>query len=182
MPFEICALICTEEAIAVDKWTSSTCKAYHDALLSALRLVYPSKIESWYDKPFLKSPTGTRKYWVRVLNRRAEIWQAAADKKAAAPLYQEPLKDRIRRKIAERKSARINSLSVSFKKSTPKKSALTSEHKRRSGLSSDSDEAAAAVIDLSQSPATSSTSPPSCSSSASTTSSDSPPKAAPHPK
>ena len=185
LPFDLCALMCKEEATATEKWSTGNCATYHKAVLSALRLVYPNKTEAWFAKPFLQSPTGAAKYWARVLTRRAQIWQAAADKKASTslpPPYQEPLQDRIRRKIAERKAARINSLSRSFSGSRSKASAASSVRKQPSGLSSDSDETAATVIDLSQSPAASSASAPSGPSSASSTSGDSPPKAAPHPK
>lgn len=185
LPFDLCALMCKEEAHNVEKWSTQTCVDYHKAVISALGLVYPNKIKSWFDKPFLKNPKSAAKYWCRVLSRRAEIWQAAADREAAnslPPPHQEPLRDRIRRKIAERKAKRINSLSVAFTPSASKSRSVESTPKPTIGLSSDSDEASATVIDLSQSPAPSAASAPSCSSSASTVSSDTPPKAAPHPK
>ena len=185
LPFDLCALMCKEEVENVKHWSTSTCASYHAAVISALGLVYPNKIKSWYDKPFLKSPRGTAKYWCTVLSRRAEIWQVAADRKAAnslPPPHQEPLRDRIRRKIAERKAERINSLSVSFTPSASKSHPVKPARKPSTGLSSDSDEPSATVIDLSQSPAPSSASVPSSSASASSASTDSPPKTAPHPK
>ena len=178
LPFDLCASMCKEEADNVKKWSPDTCATYHKALISALKLVYPNKVKSWFDKPFLRNPTSTAVYWARVLTRRSEIWQAAADRRAATtlpPPHQEPLKDRIRRRIAERKAERLNSLSVSFR-SSKARSFSSPPPKASVSLSSDSDEPSATVIDLSQSPAASS------SSNTSPASSDSPPKAAPHPK
>lgn len=182
LPFDLCALLCKEEGMAAAQWTPHRCIKLHRAVLSALKLVYPSKMKSWFQKPFLRSPTGTAKYWAQVLTRRAEIWQAAADRAAARALPpQESLKDRIRRKIAERKAERVNSLSAAFRPKGRKASArrLTPPaQKLRSGLSSDSDDAVNNVIDLSQSPAAASSS---ASSHAASTSAGSPPKMAPHP-
>ena len=159
---------------------------FHKPVLAALKLVYPNKVDAWFKKPFLRDPAGAAKYWSKVLVRRSEIWYAAAKRKAAEslpPPFQEPLKDRIRRKIAERKAARVNSLSVSFRRSASKAPLKSLPPEPAGlGLSSDSDEPSAHVIDLSQSPAASSASTPSSVSSASSASSNSAPKAAPHPK
>ena len=186
LPFDLCALIVKEEADAVEKWSKRTCSEFHEPVIAALKLVYPNKVDAWFKKPFLCSPTGAAMYWAKVLIRRSEIWSAAAERKAAQslpPPFQEPLKERIRRKIAERKAARVNSLSVSFRRSASKAPVKTPPPKPTGvGMSSDSDEPSAHVIDLSQSPAASSASAPSCPSSASSASTGSPPKAAPHPK
>ena len=185
LPFDLCALMCKEEAEAVEKWSRKTCAEFHKPVLAALKLVYPNKVDAWFKKPFLRDPAGAAKYWSKVLVRRSEIWYAAAKRKAAEslpPPFQEPLKDRIRRKIAERKAARVNSLSVSFRRSASKAPLKSLPPEPTLGLSSDSDEPSANVIDLSQSPAASSASTPSSVSSASSASSNSAPKAAPHPK
>ena len=149
LPFDICTELCKEEAQTVAAWNPSTCKRFHEAVVSALRLVYPHKRDSWFESPFLLSPTGAAKYWSRVLSRRADIWRTAATK--AKALHRESLQQKIRRKIDERRQSRIKSLSKSaavaandpFK--TPVKSL-------RSVLSSDSDDETNNVIDLSQSP------------------------------
>lgn len=184
LPFDICALMCKEEADLVKGWSASTCAMYHKALISALKLVYPNKMEAWYDKPFLRSPLGTAKYWARVVTRRAEIWQIAADKAAAAfATPPESQKQRIRRRIAERKAQRLSTLQVACSRSPPRNvlPPPLPARKARSGLSSDSDEASAAVIDLSQSPPASSSSSASVPSSASSSSASTPSKTAPSP-
>ena len=172
LPFDLCAELCKEEANEVSAWDSSTCQRMHEAILSALKLVYPHKKDQWFKRPFLVSPTGAAKYWARVLMRRFEIWSAAARKSAA--LHRESLEQKIRRKISERRAARMKSLSKSALAQSldPYKTPVRNKH---TGLSSDSDDENQNVIDLSQSPAASS------SSSAASASAPTP-KAAPHPK
>ena len=172
LPFDLCAELCKEEASEVSAWDPATCKRMHEAVLSALRLVYPHKKDAWFSRPFLVSPSGAAKYWSRVLMRRCEIWTAAAKKVAA--LHRESLEQRIRRKINERRMARMKSLSKGALAITPDPY-KTPVRKQHPGLSSDSDDDHQPVIDLSQSPAASS-------SGSSASASVSPPKAAPHPK
>ena len=173
LPFDLCAELCKEEAEEVAAWDSTTCESMHDAVMSALRLVYPHKKEIWFSKPFLVDPRGAATYWSRVLMRRHEIWSAAAKK--AAALRKESLTQKIRRKIRERSVMRSKALSKAalLPKGDPFKTPVRRQH---SGLSSDSDDENHKVIDLSQSPASAS------SSSSSTGASKAPPKAAPHPK
>ena len=150
LPFDICAELCREEAESVAAWDSSTRRRLHRAVISALRLVYPHKKDSWFKSPFLVSPSGAATYWSKVLTRRADIWKTAAAK--AKSLHRESLQQRIRRKINERRQSRIKSLSKSAAAaaSNPFKTPVKVS---RSTLSSDSDGESNKVIDLSQSPA-----------------------------
>ena len=150
LPFEICAELCKEEAEAVAAWNLGTRRRRHRAVISALRLVYPHKKESWFQSPFLLSPSGAAKYWTRVLTRRADIWKTAAA--TAKSLHRESLQQKIRRKISERRQSRIKLLSRSaaVAANDPFKTPVRTS---RSPLSSDSDDEPNKVIDLSQSPA-----------------------------
>ena len=136
LPFDLCAIMCKEEADLVSGWAAATCAMYHEALLSALKLVYPNKVKEWFNKPFLRSPLGTAKYWVRVLTRRSEIWQTAAHKAeapaaAAFATPPESLKQRIRRRIAERRAVRLNRLQGLFGRPPQKDVALFSTPARK---------------------------------------------------
>ena len=68
LPFDLCALIVKEEADAVEKWSKRTCSEFHEPVIAALKLVYPNKVDAWFEKPFLCSPTGAAKYWSKVLS------------------------------------------------------------------------------------------------------------------
>ena len=172
LSFEVCAELCREEAESVAAWKPSTRKRMHRAVISALRLVYPHKKDSWFQSPFLLSPSGTAKYWSRVLVRRADIWKTAAE--SAKSLHRESLQQKIRRKINERRQSRIKSLSRSAAAASndPFKTPVRAS---RSVLSSDSDDEPHKVIDLSKSPAEAS------SKSAGAAAADASPKLAPAP-
>lgn len=173
LPFDLCAELCKEEAEEVAAWDNSTCLSMHDAIMSALKLVYPHKKNEWFSRPFLVNPRGAAKYWSRVLMRRFEIWSAAAKK--AAALRKESLTQKIRRKIRERSMSRSKALSKAalLPKRDPFKTPVRKKH---TGLSSDSEEDDPKIIDLSQLPAAASSSAASASKASAT------PKAAPHPK
>jgi len=111
--FGVCAEICEEEAKAAHSWSSHERKTYHPMVISALRIIYPDKKESWFNKPFLLSPKGTAIYWTRVLERRAAIWRAAeqnliAAEPSARTTPVQSLTKRIRAKIKRREEDKIN--------------------------------------------------------------------------
>ena len=178
LPFDICAELCKEEAQAVSLWDSATRKRFHPHIISALRVVYPNKVDSWFKSAFLTSPTGATKYWTKVLTRRAEIWEAAARKAAANKQISQikSLKDKIRAKIEQRRNSRLGFMSAPVPRNSQSDPFRTPERHITLGLSSDSDDSTRAVIDLSASPPTKSVS------SSGKTSTESPPKMAPAPK
>jgi hypothetical protein len=111
--FGVCAEICEDEAKAAHNWSSSEREIYHPMVISALRIIYPDKKESWFNKPFLLSPKGTAIYWTRVLERRAAIWRAAeqnliATKPTAQTTPVQSLTERIRAKIKKREISKTS--------------------------------------------------------------------------
>ena len=60
--FKMVAELCEEDAINASKWSKHSIVQRHPMVLSALRLVYPNKKDSWFQKPFLKSAKGAHKY------------------------------------------------------------------------------------------------------------------------
>ena len=76
-PYKICAEMCTEEADDILNWSPIQKQQRRPMIISALRLTYKDKRDEWFRKPFLMSPEGASSYWRKVLQRRAEIWQAA---------------------------------------------------------------------------------------------------------
>ena len=178
LPFDLCAEMCKEEAEAVQKWDANAQRYFHPAIISALRLVYPNKVDSWFGSNFLKSPKGAAKYWVQVLLRRSEIWAAAASKAAMAKKHikTKSLKEKIRAKIEQRRQSRLNMLSVPTACPSRQDPFKTPQRRVSLGLSSDSDDSTKAVIDLSVSP------PAKASSSCGKSAPENQIKMAPHPK
>ena len=107
--FEIVAEMCLEDAKIAAEWKGDKLVRMHPVILSALRVVYKDKQESWYEKPFLKSPRGTRDYWIRVLKRRAQIWNAEANKHKRRESMQ-TVTERLRKKIAQRTKRKVKTL------------------------------------------------------------------------
>ena len=152
LPFNVCADLCRDEVQAIHSWSNAELARFHPAILSALRVVYPNKKAEWFKSKFLQSHKDTAEYWVQVLTRRAEIWDAAAARVATvavpAAAFRKPLRDRIRDKIKQRKEGKIASLkaaAASSCKPPPKASGGAPS-------SSDSDTPPAFVVDLSKSP------------------------------
>ena len=161
LPFEICAEMCKEEADEMLKWNLADKRRMHKSVLSAIRLVYPNKKESWYSSQFLLNPAGAAQYWSRVLLRRAEIWRAAANRSAAPASTARPksLKEKIREKIAQRRASRIRNLlppPASAPADDPFKTPICRKKSVLSSSESDDDERR--VIDLSISPSAASAS------------------------
>ena len=181
LPFDLCAEMCKEEAEEVQKWSPTDMTSMHKHVLSAIRLVYPNKKETWYSSKFLMHPKGAAQYWSRVLLRRAEIWRAAAKRavEVAAKARPKSLKQRIREKIAQRRASRIRTLLPPPTSSAVGNPFKTPTRRSRSALSSsDSDSDGKKVIDLSLSPSSGSAS----SSSKATPPAASQPRSAPSPK
>ena len=155
LPFDVCADLVRDEATLALGLSLHEKTRMLPCIRSALRLVYPDKKDAWFESPFLNDPKGAVKYWARVLNRRAEIWDAAALRILAKreSARTSSLKSRIRDKIAQRKAARLSGL-----KATPNAAAYVfktpDRHNGLSLLSSDSDMDGDNVVDLSGSPAT----------------------------
>ena len=82
--FEMVAELCEEDAAHAAKWSKADIQARHPMIISALRLVYKDKKDDWFKKPFLVSAKGAHKYWIQVLERRAQIWRAKMRKKKAS--------------------------------------------------------------------------------------------------
>ena len=177
LPFSICAALCRDEAAAVKEWGTSKCNLYHKPILSALRLVYPNKRPEWFRSGFLLRSDDAAKYWVKVLDRRAEIWEAAAKRVENHPAPVErplSLKEKIRKKIAERRELRTGALKSSLRTvgfTNPFKTPASKPAITLSSSGSDND-----IVDLSKSPAASSELEKSKSTA------PSPPKMAPEPK
>ena len=156
LPFEICVELCNDEIGRIEKeWGPAECARFHKPILSALRLVYPNKRTEWFNSPFLLDPSSAAKYWVKVLTRRSEIWQAAANKLASsasrsAAARSTSLEERIRQKIQQRKSNRILSLRAAAKASASSNPYKTPPRRPSKGLSSSDSEHE--VVDLSTSP------------------------------
>ena len=129
--------------------------------MSTLRLVYPTKVQSWFQSSLLKSHSGAAKYWAKVLARRDEIWGATTYKieMTKKVLYAKSLKDRIRAKIDQRRRARLNALGTASSRLVTHDPFTTPTRQVSLGLSSDSDDSTKAVIDLLTSPADPSSSP-----------------------
>ena len=156
LPFEICVELCNEEIERVQKdWGSAERARFHKPILSALRLVYPDKKKEWFDSPFLLNPATAAQYWVKVLVRRSEIWEAAAKKLASSASRSASsrltLEERIRQKIQQRKSNRISSLRAAAKAAGSSNPYKTPPRRPSNGLSSSDSEHD--VVDLSKSPA-----------------------------
>ena len=124
LTYDICADICAKEAHAVTEWSHSQMVTRQPMILSALHLVYKDKKEIWFEerkKTFLGSATGTAKYWMTVLTRRAVIWKdRAKDLKRKGSLGVSPqklvaLEDRIQAAIARRQKAAVFRLNKSGK-------------------------------------------------------------------
>ena len=101
-------------------------------IISALQLAYKSKPESWFNKPFLKSPKGAADYWSKVLKRRAQIWrerhreekqraEEAALMEESAPRYpaSASVAMRLQRKLKQKKKQAGKELQKLGKKSSP---------------------------------------------------------------
>ena len=156
LPFEICVELCNEEIERVEKdWGPAERTRFHKPILSALRLVYPNKRKEWFGSPFLLDPTTAAQYWVKVLTRRSEIWEAAAKKLASSAsrsaTSQLTLEQRIRQKIMHRKNDRILSLRAAAKAAGSSNPYKTPPRRPSNGLSSSDSEHE--VVDLSRSPA-----------------------------
>ena len=177
LPLSICAALCRDEAAAVEKWGTAECKLYHKPIISALHLVYPNKRPEWFRSGFLLRPDEAAKYWVKVLARRAEIWEAAAKRLESHPAPIErpmSLKEKIRKKIAERREQRTRAIKSSMRSvgfTNPFKTPASKPSITLSSSGSDNE-----IVDLSKSPAGSSEAEKS------KTSVPSPPKMAPEPK
>ena len=83
-------------------------------ILSALRLVFPDKKKSWYEQPFLRSQEGAAKYWIKVVERRGELWRTALKKREAREEASldpnEAVRRRIRDKIKHRLQRKVSDL------------------------------------------------------------------------
>ena len=155
-PFEVCADLCRDEAQMVLGWSPANKASLRPNVISALRLVYPDKREDWFSSHFLMSPSGAAKYWARVLARRAEIWDVASARLASRANKKAPnsVVERLRIKIAERKSKRLSNLITGGSSNNPY---LTPARKAFCALtSSDSEDEGSNMVDLSQSPASAS--------------------------
>ena len=159
-------------------WDNPMRQHFHPHIISALRIVYPDKVDAWFKSEFLTSPKGAAKYWAKVLTRRSEMWNAAARRAAAANRKKLALslKEKIRQKIEQRRKARISSLSTTSSRHSPLEPFKTPSKQVSVALSSDSDDGMQTVIDLSSSPAAAPVS------SAGHSPAESQPKLAPHPK
>ena len=154
LPYDVCAQLCREEAATVKSWKPSRRSYYHKNILSALRLVYPHKRDEWFKSPFLLHPDGAAKYWISVLTRRSEIWEAAGKRMESHPAQNNvsiSLKARIRQKIEERRKKRTRSIKASLRTVGFTNPFKTPTRKTNSGLSSSGSDNE--VVDLSKSPA-----------------------------
>lgn len=108
----LAAKLCNEEIEASRKWSRKDQVKFRPMIVSALRLLYPRKQESWFNSAFLSSPSGAAEYWRRVLALRSAAWSAAFQKQQEAKnAYLTPLKQRIRAAIEARERARLGNLS-----------------------------------------------------------------------
>ena len=154
LPFNICAELCRDEATTVRAWDGTQRILYHRPIISALHLVYPNKRDEWFKSRFLRNADDAAKYWAKVLDRRAEIWEAADKRmKAHPPPAEAPisLKEKIRRKIAERRALRTRAIKSSLQKKACNNPFRTPAREPIALLSSS--ESDNEIVDLSKSPA-----------------------------
>ena len=154
--FKLCAELAQEEIGIAKEWLKSrkALEKFHPMVLSALRLVYPNKKDEWFQRPFLKSKKGAITYWIKVLERRVEIWSHKANKESEHKAKSQiaSLTERIRDKIDKRKAQ-----AVSKTESTPNKRKASNA---TIVISSDSDEEQTAAPSKSSSSKSTKTAPP----------------------
>ena len=101
--FEICAEMIEDEIEETRRWQRPEKVKYHAMIISALKLTYKEKDPQWFFQPFLLSPTGTHKYWIKVMQKRADLWRAAAKKEAQPSRAPRTVQQRLQKKLAKKK-------------------------------------------------------------------------------
>ena len=141
--FRVCVDLCKEELAVLGKWKDPAKVHYYPMIISALQVVFPEKPKSWYEKSFLKSPEGTWQYWMKVIQKRLDLWEAAHKRRSLSKFTTPALtsvRERIRNQLKQRLAAKSNSLSSALMGASSVKPIPIS-----SGSDSDSDDGTAAA-------------------------------------
>ena len=109
--FEICAEMVEDEIEDARRWQRAQKVEYHPMIISALKLTYKDKDPQWFSQPFLLSPTGAHKYWIKVMQKRAELWRAAASNKTQTSRGPQSVQQRLQKKLAKKKLVQTKSAS-----------------------------------------------------------------------
>ena len=73
--FKICAELAEEEAHFITKWNIHEKKHRMPMIISALRLLYDKKPNTWFDAWWARGPEEVADFWSQILERRAELWR-----------------------------------------------------------------------------------------------------------
>ena len=112
--FEVCAELAEEEVTAMRQWNSTERKERMPMVISALRLIYVDKPNSWFDAWWTRGPDEVTEFWSQVVKRRANAWRRKhkkakrkADEMSAAEAFapiMRPVAHRLQQKLKKRKA------------------------------------------------------------------------------
>ena len=151
--FDLCAELCDEEIEEMDKWGNDQKKRCHPMIISALRMLFPKKSDSWFkSKRYLQSPKGTALYWRKVLVQKSRAWKKIIQEEkrrvrrkrdAATAAVSTPVQQRIRQKVRRKRDQDASPAKPSSpdgKQSTPIVIGTDSSHSEASDIAEDTEE------------------------------------------
>ena len=151
--FVLCVEMCDEEIEELDKWDNDQKKRCYPMIISALRMLFPKKGDSWYKKKrYLQSPRGTALYWRKVLVQKSKAWKKIIQEEkrrekrkwdADAAAVTTPVQQRICQKIMRKRGKDATPPKLSSpdgKQSTPIVIGTESSQSEASDIAEDTEE------------------------------------------
>ena len=127
--FEVCAELAEEEVEAMSRWNIHERKLRNPMIMSALRLIYADKPNSWFDAWWTRGPDEVTDFWSQIVQKRANTWRRRHKKakrkadqmSAAEPKYaaMRPVAQRLQQKLKKKKSKPATKKQRSGMKSKP---------------------------------------------------------------